>query len=183
MRNSHTLTFAYLILIFPIISWAASSALSQETATENNTTILQTESTEPQKQIIGAVEKVRVIPGNFVFDARIDTGATTSSLGVDSYEIVTEDGEEMVEITLEGQKSKHQIVRFIRIKEHEDNSKKRPVIRMRLILGDVSESVDVTLANRSNFTYKLLIGRNLLYDRFIVDVSQKHTVNPMPYKE
>jgi hypothetical protein len=52
-----------------------------------------------------------------------------------------------------------------------------------LILGEVSESVNVTLANRSNFKYNLLVGRNMLHDRFIVDVSLRYTVEPMPYKE
>ncbi|MFT7824223.1 MAG: RimK/LysX family protein [Sulfurimonas sp.] len=58
------------------------------------------------------------------------------------------------------------------------------VILTSLFLGlNVSESVNVTLADRSRFKYKLLIGRNLLYDNFIVDVSQKYTIDPMEHKE
>lgn len=135
------------------------------------------------KTIIGAVEKVRILPGNIVLKARIDTGATTTSLGVDEMELIHEDGKDWVEIRIGEVTSKYRVVKFIRIKQHESESVKRPVVRLRLILGNVSESVNVTLADRSKFKYKLLIGRNLLYDNFIVDVSQKYTIDPMEHKE
>lgn len=134
------------------------------------------------KTIIGSVEKVRVLPGNVVLEARIDTGATTSSIGVDSYRIFREDGKKWVEIDLDGQLFKHKVVKFIHIKQHGNESKKRPVIKLRLIIGEVSETVNVTLADRSNFEYQLLIGRNMLYDHFVVDVSLKHATTPKEYE-
>lgn len=150
---------------------------------DQNATLLQQPDREMAKAVIGGVEKVRIIPGNIILDARIDTGATTTSLGVDEIEILNEDGKEWAEITLNGIKSKHEIVSFVKIKQHRKKALERPVIRLRLILGEVSESVDVTLADRSNFKYKLLIGRNFLYERFIVDVSLKHTRFPKLYEE
>ncbi|MDD2451673.1 RimK/LysX family protein [Sulfurovum sp.] len=154
------------------------------TRVDQNATLLQQQADQEMvKQVIGAVEKVRIIPGNIILDARIDTGATTTSLGVDEIEILNEDGKEWAEITLNDIKSKHEIVSFVKIKQHGKEPLKRPVIRLRLILGEVSEIVDVTLANRSNFKYKLLIGRNFLYERFIVDVSLKHTRFPKVYEE
>lgn len=142
-----------------------------------------TQEEERKKTIIGAVEKVRILPGNIVLKARIDTGATTTSLGVDEMELIHEDGKDWVEIRIGEATSKYRVVKFIRIKQHESESVKRPVVRLRLILGNVSESVNVTLADRSKFKYKLLIGRNLLYDNFIVDVSRKYTIDPMEHKE
>lgn len=153
------------------------------TIEEQNVTILDQMNQELIKPIIGEVEQVRVIPGNFIFDARIDTGATTTSLGVDEMEVLNEDGKEYVEIILNGIKSKHKIIRFTQIKQHRKEPLRRPVIRLRLILGEVSESVDVTLADRSNFKYKLLIGRNFLHERFVVDVSLKYTSVPKLYEE
>jgi len=171
-----------IVLLF-VSSEAADKVKSSSKKAAKKSTVVQEESLEVEKKIIGRTERVRVIPGDFVFDARIDTGANTSSLGVDSLEIINEDGQEWVEIVIDGKKSKHEIVKYIYIKEHGEEASKRPVIQVRLILGEVSESVNVTLANRSNFKYNLLVGRNMLHDRFIVDVSLRYTVEPMPYKE
>lgn len=155
-----------------------------------NVTAVQTEETQDvettadmDKKIIGRVERVTVTPGDITFKARIDTGATTTSLGVDEMKIVNEDGKDWVEIKIGDVKLKYKVRKYILIKQHGVESKRRPVVRMRLTLGDVSEVVNVTLADRSNFEYQLLIGRNFLYDRFIVDVSLKNTIKPKPKVE
>lgn len=183
-------SFFHIVKALVIGSVLLSQAVAKENSIEQNTTLDEQNTTvveqpvqEIIKPIIGAVEQVRVIPGNLLFDARIDTGATTTSLGVDEMEILNEDGEDWVKIKINGHESKHKVIKITKIKQHGDDSIKRPVIRLRLILGDVSESVDVTLADRSNFQYKLLIGRNFLYERFIVDVSLKHTRTPKLYEE
>lgn len=175
--------FAIALLLLNVQLYAQGKQQNYNLTAEQKITQLGQETQAVVKNVIGAVENVRVIPGNVVLKARIDTGATTSSLGVDSYEMSTEDGKEWVEMTLDGFKSKHKVVKYILIKQHDAASIKRPVIRLRLILGNVSETVNVTLADRSNFKYKLLIGRNFLYDHFIVDVSLKYTITPIEYEE
>lgn len=184
MKDNIFRIIALLVLGYILVSQAVAQESPEynNTAEEQNITIQEQVNQEPVKPVIGAVEQVRIIPGNIIFDARIDTGATTSSLGVDEIEICTEDGKEWAEITLNGIKSKHKVVRYTKIKQHGKKPLKRPVIRLRLILGDVSESVEVTLSDRSNFKYKLLIGRNFLHERFIVDVSLKHTRVPEIYE-
>lgn len=184
MKDNLFRTVILVVLGFILLSQAVAQESTEQnnTVEEQNITIQEQINQEPVKPVIGAVEQVRIIPGNIILDARIDTGATTSSLGVDEMEICTEDGKEWAEITLNGIKSKHKVVKFIKIKQHGKKSLKRPVIRLRLILGDISESVEVTLSDRSNFKYKLLIGRNFLHERFIVDVSLKHTRTPEIYE-
>ncbi|MDQ1325061.1 MAG: hypothetical protein QG564_185 [Campylobacterota bacterium] len=135
------------------------------------------------KAVIGAVEKVRVIPGNFVMKARIDTGASITSIGIDNVEIVNEDGEDWAIVTLDDVTVKHKVVKYIYVKRHGAKSHKRPVIKLRLTLGEKSKNVNVSLADRGNFQYQLLIGRNFLNDRFVVDVSLKNTISPVEYKE
>lgn len=192
MKESFLQTVTVLLVGFILVSQAGANETKVPTSTlsEQNTTLQDQNLTtqeqliqEVSKPVIGAVEQVRIIPGNMIFDARIDTGATTTSLGVDELEIFNEDGQEWAEITIKDHKSKHKVVKFIFIKQHGKEPLKRPVIRLRLILGDVSEIVNVTLADRSNFKYKLLIGRNFLYERFVVDVSLKHTRTPKLYEE
>ena len=54
-------------------------------------------------------------------------------------------------------------------------SQRRPVVRMRVVLADIDELINFTLENRSRFKHQVLIGRNLLQDLAIVDVSKKYT--------
>lgn len=181
MKNMVRVLVVGCMLLSPA---AAKESIEQNrTVEEQNITIQEEAAQEVIKPVIGAVEQVRIIPGNLLLDARIDTGATTSSLGVDEMEVLNEDGEEWVQITINGHTSKHRVVKFIKIKQHRKAPIRRPVIRLRMILGDVSESVNVTLADRSNFKYKMLIGRNFLYERFIVDVSLEYTQMPKLYEE
>jgi hypothetical protein len=50
---------------------------------------------------------------------------------------------------------------------------------MWLTLGDTRTWVDVSLSDRDDFDFPLLIGRNMLMDNFSVDVSGHHTL-PKP---
>lgn len=126
------------------------------------------------KQIIGAIETVHIYPGDFKITARIDTGANTTSLGAEDLQIVNEDGTNFAVFLIDGKLVKHKIVKFVRIKQHGAASQRRPVIKLKITLGDITQVVNATLTNRSNFKYKMLIGVNFLYDHFIVDVSQKN---------
>ena len=132
------------------------------------------------KQVIGMVEKVHIEPGDFVLDARIDTGANTTSIGVKDLQIVNEDGQEWAIFTFNGANVRSKVVNFVRIKQHGAVSQRRVVIRVKITLGTVSQVVDATLTDRSNFSYKILIGVNFLRDHFIVDVSRKHVKALVP---
>lgn len=131
-----------------------------------------------EKQIIGTSEHVRIYPGDFIIDAKIDTGANTTSLGADDLQIINEDGVDFAVFLLNGVLVKHKIIKFVKIKQHDAPSERRPVIKLKLTLGEITQSVNVTLTNRSNFKFKMIVGVNFLYDYFIVDVSQKNTSTP-----
>jgi hypothetical protein len=131
------------------------------------------------KQIVGVSEPVILYPGNIKLLARIDTGANTTSLDAENLQIVNEDGEDWAVFSIHKELFKHKIVKFVKIKQHGAESQRRPVIKLKVTLGNVTQVVNVTLTNRSNFKYKMLIGINLLYDNFVVDVSQKNLTKPV----
>lgn len=131
---------------------------------------------ETSKVIIGTSEFVTIHPGNIKVEARIDTGANSTSLDAHDLEIINEDGVKWAQFTLGGSVVKHKIVKFVRIKQHGRKSQRRPIINLQITLGDVTQVVPVNLTDRSNFKYKMLVGVNFLYDNFIVDVSLKHTI-------
>lgn len=134
-----------------------------------------------QKQIIGWVEKVQLLPENILLHAKIDTGADHSSLNVTEIIEFIRHGERWVrfsftprssnEVTLE-----RKVYRFTKIKRKAAKSQQRPVILLELCLGGIYQpDVEVNLADRKNFKFNMLIGRSVLAEHFIVDSSLTYT--------
>lgn len=134
---------------------------------------------ESSKITIGDVEFVELVREKVGYDARIDTGATTSSLGAFNIVEFERDGKRWVKFTLEPEEtSKVYEYPLLRITPITNPSKKtvtrRPVIEMMMSLGGEHYKAEFNLTDRSHMTFKILIGREFLQDRVIVDVSHKH---------
>lgn len=134
--------------------------------------------------VVGQLEKVYMEPPGITFTARIDTGAETSSLNALDMTKFERDGKPYVRfhilnpatgkpVELERRIRKHK-----RIKEHDDESQRRPVVRMRVVLGGIDQRIDFSLVDRSNFEHQVLIGRNFLSDFAVVDVSKQFITKP-----
>ena len=112
--------------------------------------------------------------------ARIDTGATTTSLGAHDITPFERDGKRWVRFTIRDRVSGEEhpfekpLSRMVEIKRHNASPDTRPVVRMPLTLGRVSATVEVSLNNRDPFDYPVLIGRNFMDGRIVVDVSQEY---------
>lgn len=129
------------------------------------------------KVVIGQVEKLRVVETGKVYEARIDTGAKTTSVNAIHSTQFLLDGKKMIrfKISQDGPEIVKKIVSFKRIKQHGRKPIKRPEVLLTLQLGSVKKLQKVTLEDRSEFDYSLLIGRNFLLGHFIVDVSLSNT--------
>lgn len=134
------------------------------------------------KTLLGGIENVYLDPPGLEFSARIDTGARTSSLNAMDIVELERDGKPFVKFKLTHPETgeileiTRRLRRHVRVKERGDReAQRRPVVRMRVILADINEQIDFTLENRSKFKYQVLIGRNLLNDLAIVDVSKNFT--------
>ncbi|MEN8718962.1 MAG: RimK/LysX family protein, partial [Oceanococcaceae bacterium] len=66
-------------------------------------------------------------------------------------------------------------VRRVRIKEHEGEYDRRPVIEMRFCLGGEVHQAEFTLADRGRFVYPVLLGRRFLADFAPVDSRKTFT--------
>jgi hypothetical protein len=131
--------------------------------------------------IVGSVERVAVEPGGLIMEARVDTGAETTSIHAEDIQLIEKEGKRYVHFTLLDAASGEQIPlelrlrRQVLIKQHGAESERRYVVRMWLTLGETRSRVDVTLSDREVFEFPLLVGRNFLMDAAIVDVSRRHT--------
>ena len=128
---------------------------------------------------LGEVEYAIISPEGVRQKARIDTGAQTTSIGITSHELFERDGKTWVLFTIKRPNSdellkiKRPLMRRARIKRHDASSVRRPVVQLTLSVGDISQDIEVTLAERDEFEYPVLIGRNFLDGKAIVDVSRK----------
>ncbi len=141
--------------------------------------------------IVGGVENVRISEVDAVIEAKLDTGAKTSSINsriieqTDEYvvfEVISKDK------GINNVKLKKKIERFVRIKRKNSNDYeddydgktiRRPVVIMEFCVAGQLIECEVNLANRRNFKHDLLIGGNMLEKgQLIVDVSKSFTTNP-----
>ena len=134
-----------------------------------------------QASIIGEIEWVSVEPESIRQKARIDTGAQTTSIGVIAQQKFERDGENWVSFTIKNRQTgketelKRPISRLVKIKRHNAPSVERYVVKLDLKLGSLAQTTEVSLADREQFEFPVLIGRNFLDGMATVDVSKKFT--------
>jgi hypothetical protein len=132
------------------------------------------------KMLIGRIEKVRLTPPGQIFHARIDTGATTSSLDARNIETFERDGNRWIKFQIQdpGQETFYEVekpvVRHVRIiQASTEETTRRPVIELQFQVGGTKRIEEFTLENRSHLDYQVLIGRNILRDLMVVDVAKE----------
>lgn len=132
------------------------------------------------KVIVGEVEKLYLAEPGLVYTARIDSGAETSSLDARNITRFERDGNNWVRfdvpvpdtdelVTLEKEVSRR--VRIIQAST--EDSERRVVVELQFAIGDHKQVAEFTLADRSNLTYEVLIGRNVLRDVMLIDVGKE----------
>ena len=130
------------------------------------------------KMVLGELERVWIEPPGANLIARVDTGAHSSSVHAENLVEFERDGDDWVRFDLvlddEITTLERQVERYVRVYQQADKSgTRRPVVSMRLRLGDVQNSFDFTLADRSHLEYQMLLGRNFLADMALVDVGKQ----------
>lgn len=133
------------------------------------------------KLILGQEEDVFIQPPGISMRARIDTGADTSSIDARDVEEFERDGKKWVKFTILDRKTntKHtietKISRHVKIIQSSlpEGYDRRIVVKLKLSVGDFSDLSEFTLTNRDHMDFAILIGRNVLKDIAIVDVSGK----------
>ena len=132
-------------------------------------------------KIIGELEHVTLIANELRLQARIDTGAQTSSLGIDSQLAFERDGKKWLRFSIKHADSEmpiefeRPVVRTATVKRHGAEAMERPVVKMKVRLGSIELLREFTLADRSTYKFPVLIGRNVLLGKYLVDVNRKFT--------
>lgn len=120
--------------------------------------------------------------GLFGLTAKIDTGANTTALHC--HHVRVENGvlyfRLLDETHPEYQDREHRFEKFEQktIKSSFGESELRYIIRTRIKIGKRTLRGIVSLTDRANMKYPVLIGRRLLKNRFLVDVSKLNQLTP-----
>lgn len=139
-----------------------------------------------EKSVVGQVETIRVHELEMDYQARIDTGAATTSIHATDVQVIGEDSDsddmrdhlgEMVKFTSVNEKGekatyKGKIIKVSKIRNAQ-GVERRYAVKMDLGWNGEHKRVAVNLRDRSKLDYKLLIGRNWLSGDYLVDVDKR----------
>lgn len=141
---------------------------------------------QPAPVPLGWLEKASLPELEEKATVKLDSGAKTSSINADIIKTFKRDGEEYVlfrpqlgeEKNADAPTLERKIVRWVRIKKKEGGFLRRPVVVMDLCIGTQMIRGEVNLASRDHFLYPILIGRNMLENRIMIDSSRSYTTKP-----
>jgi len=133
----------------------------------------------PMPTIAGWIETVTFSDYGISLDAKLDTGADSSSLGVTGLDRFKRQGKIWYRFTLTGEDGKtatieQQSNRTARIMRAEVEDTRRPIVRLKICLAGHAAVTDFTLTDRSEQRSPVLIGRRFLGSRIVVDSGRKH---------
>ncbi len=106
----------------------------------------------------------------FSVEAKIDTGAYTSSLHCKNIRL------ENKSLVFETDAGKHEFSDFFRkkIKNSFGEMEERYIIKTSVKLGKKTIRTTISLSDRENMRYPVLIGRRMLKGKFLIDVNKIH---------
>ncbi|NOT77756.1 MAG: hypothetical protein HOP07_01990 [Bacteriovoracaceae bacterium] len=115
--------------------------------------------------------------------AKIDTGAKTSALHADNIEIVSVKGKKFVKFTFTSESGEHHTIKSPFIVERSIRSSNgdktiRPVVKTEIKMGKHCFDIEVTLINRGMMGFKMLIGREALIGRFLINPAKHNLLKP-----
>jgi hypothetical protein len=151
-------------------------------------TPVQTQCKEPEvqrvvvsgtKMVVGDLEQIWIDPPGIPLNARIDTTATNNALLGESIVEFERDGKTWVRFAMHAPDSDDPIVIERRVTRHVRTLQpsggegvKRPVVRMRIKLGDVQDTFWFVVTEKAD--HAVVLGRSFLKDIALVEVGARY---------
>lgn len=130
------------------------------------------------KQTVGWREWVTLVSfDNAPIKAKVDSGARTSALHVSDIEEFKKGKKTFVQFKihpLQHNKSpaincQSEVLEYRKVKSSTGHITIRPVIRAHLSIGPTTFETEITLVNRDMMGFRMLLGRQALRGRFLID--------------
>jgi hypothetical protein len=138
----------------------------------------QGSSQDPGKVIAGWIEKISLVEHPLILKAKLDTGAKTSSIHAINVEQFKKDGDRWVRFDLlltDVNDKQHTIhmetpkARRVRIKNTDGDHDRRAVVELEICFDGRKHVTEFTLANRAEYIYDVLLGREFLQGIAVID--------------
>ncbi|WP_058441349.1 ATP-dependent zinc protease [Legionella brunensis] len=128
-----------------------------------------------QKIIYGYVEKATLVDKDMTLSAKLDTGAKSASLSAIDIHEIEENGKAYLQFKVPGKTGEVEFtceyVGKVKIKvragehsslQHHIEPIRRPIVTIKVKIGDKIRTIPVNLTNRKRFNYPLLLGRDAI---------------------
>ncbi|MGL4381707.1 MAG: ATP-dependent zinc protease family protein [Vibrio sp.] len=142
-----------------------------------------------QKMLVGWREEL-TLPGLGIarIKAKIDTGARTSCLHAFKVEHFTKGSVPWVRFWIHPIQNNVELINVCEaevidqrsVRDSGGHQEQRYVIRTDVSLGDQTWPIEITLTNRENMAFRMLLGRTAMRHRIIVDPTQSFLI---PFEE
>lgn len=126
------------------------------------------------KQLVGEREQVLLTAIDVVLRARINTGVAMSQLDARDIQLFEREGQRWVRFKVVDSETDtvHELERRHLRSTPKNGDGERPIVEMRVAIGKVTQTAELVLVDRENQPYPFLVGRNILRDLMLVDVSR-----------
>lgn len=142
-----------------------------------------------EKIIVGALEQC-ALPDLGISDVqvRVDTGAKTSSLHVDNLKKFLKDGKPWVSFDIHPDiyevekiiQTQAELVDIRKIKSSNGTSEQRYIIETDFKIGQNRWPIEISLTDRSDMNYLMLLGRQGMQSRVLVDPGETYVISQEP---
>lgn len=165
-------------------SAANASAPREDKAAGAASTALVPQFDESGKVILGRAEWVWFDVLGRSVQARIDAKSRSSSIHAEEIQLFERDGEQWVRFSLAGSAGDEKpssfyeapLLRKVRIRPAGvEEAESRPVVRLKIKLGELIDSTEFTLVNRDSANFPVVLGRSFLRDIAVVDEKRQYT--------
>ena len=135
-------------------------------------------------QILGWIENAQLPDPGLELKAKLDTGAETSSLDARVLKKFRKAGKRWVRFAVIDRESGEEFVmvrervRTIGVVQHDGSRQTRPVVMLEICIAGQLLNTEVSLIDRSEFNYPLLLGRSALASFALVDAGSTFLSQP-----
>jgi len=120
--------------------------------------------------------------------AKIDTGARSSTLHAFDVELFRRAGKPYVRFTVhpyqrsvEGEvTAEARLLDMRNVRNSGGKVELRPVVETAVVLGDLTWTIELTLTGRDEMGFRMLLGRQAVRNRFLVDPSRSYLLGKRP---
>ncbi len=129
--------------------------------------------------------------GVAAINVKIDTGAGVSALHAANLVVSGEEGSEVATFEIQiRQRSATPVVavkaavdRYVRVRSSSGQSERRPVVTTTVHVGSQTWDIELTLTRRDEMGYRMLLGRQAVRRRFVVDPGRSYLFGRPPKED